>query len=86
MSPYYQLLLPLGIHTTYNLVVRRLGVLKEGNAEFHGSDMTYHCHFSLADSVCWLHGQPGASVAGDHWHPLEIEGRTLEIKHWFADL
>lgn len=41
--------------------------------------LTCHCHFSVADSLCWLHGQPGASVAGDHWHPLEIYGRALEI-------
>jgi hypothetical protein len=32
------------------------------------------------DAVCWLHRQPGVSVASDHWHPLEIYGRALAIK------
>lgn len=31
-------------------------------------------------NVCWLHGQPGASVTGGHQYLLEIYDRALKIK------
>lgn len=39
--------------------------------------------FSFTDPVCWLHRQPGPSVASDHWHPLKVHIKSIRNK---ADL